>query len=155
MPSCEMCGAEGKLFRTLVEGAEMMLCKECSRFGKVLAAPRIIIRKESIKTKKEEKPEIIEGIVPGYGKLIKEKREKLGLKQEELAKKINEKESLIQKMESDRFEPGIALARKLEQFLKIRLVFTRDEETSVGTGKKEGPVTIGDIIQIKTKKKGK
>lgn len=151
MPSCEMCGKNDKLFRTMVEGAEMMLCKDCSRFGKVLAAPKIIIKKEAIRQKQESKPEIIEVIVPDYGKIVKERREKLGLKQEELAKKINEKESLIHKIESGAFEPGIMLARKLEGFLKIKLI-EKSEEESVMPAKKSGPVTIGDVISIKTRK---
>lgn len=151
MPSCEMCGKGERLFRTMVEGAEMMLCKDCSRFGKVLAAPKIVIKKEALKQKRESKPEIAEVIVPDCGKLVKERREKLGLKQEELAAKINEKESIIHKVESGAFEPGIILARKLENFLKIRLIEIGQEE-SVMPAKASGPVTIGDVISIKTRK---
>lgn len=152
MPSCEMCGKQDKLFRTMVEGAEMKLCKDCSRFGKVLAAPKIVIKKESPKAKQESKPEIIEVIVPDYGKIVKEKREKLGLKQEDLAKKINEKESIIHKIEAGAFEPSIILAKKLEGFLKIKLIEIGYEESVMAGREKAGPVTIGDVIKIRTRK---
>lgn len=153
MASCEMCGRQDRLFRTSVEGAELMLCKDCSRFGKVLAAPMVIMKKETIAVKKVERPEIVQSIVIGYGKLVKDAREKAGLKQEELAMKLQERESIIQKVESGKFEPSIALARKLEKFLSIKLVEEGEAETSVGAGRKTGPVTIGDVIQIRTRKK--
>ena len=151
MPSCDMCGSQGKLFRTIVEGTEMMLCQECSKFGKVISAPKIIIKKESRIVSR--KPEIIEVIVQGYGSIIKEKRERLGMKQEDLAKRINEKESLIQNIESGKFKPSISLAKKIESFLKISLVEVHEEEGSASISDEKGPVTIGDIIQIKRRSK--
>lgn len=154
MPNCDMCGAQGKLFRALVEGAEMMLCEDCSRFGKVIAAPRIVIKKEPLREKRAEK-EMIETVVADYGALIKEKRERLGLNQENFAKRINEKESFMHKIESGKLEPSIELARKLENLLKIRLIVKQAEESVVGTGRQAGVVTIGDIIHIKSRKAGK
>jgi len=129
----------------------MTLCKDCSRFGKTLAAPRIVIKKEVLKTKQETKYEPIEVIVLNYGQLIKEKREKMGLNQEEFSAKMNEKESLIHKIEAGKHEPTIELARKLENFLNIKLIETSEEE-SVMPAKRSGPVTIGDVISIKTRK---
>ncbi|MFO8015526.1 MAG: multiprotein bridging factor aMBF1 [Candidatus Woesearchaeota archaeon] len=152
MASCDMCGAEGKLFRTSVEGAEMMLCKQCSKYGKVMAPPKKVIKKESIKTGRSAKPEIIETIDPDYSRKIKKSREKLGLKQEDLAGKINEKESLIHRVESGKKEPSIALSRKLERFLGIKLVEQDSEEKTVAAGKEKGPVTIGDVIEIRKRK---
>ena len=94
--------------------------------------------------------QIIETIVPGYGRIIKKKREELGLKQEDFARKINEKVSLIHNIESEHFEPSINLARKIERFLKIKLVEQFEEQLS-GKSKKltsTDEMTIGDIIKI-------
>lgn len=146
-----MCGSDGRLFRVLVEGAELMLCKNCSRFGKVIEAPKIVIKKESVKPQKP-KEEPMELIVENYSDIIRRSREKLGLNQEDFAKMMNEKESVMQKIETGRFEPPIALARKLEKLLKIKLVIGYEDESSVLAGKKTGPVTIGDVIQIKKRK---
>ncbi|MCP3931924.1 MAG: helix-turn-helix domain-containing protein, partial [Bacteroidetes bacterium] len=41
----------------------------------------------------------------------------MGLKQEQLAKMLSEKESLIQKMETGNFSPPIGMARKIGKIL--------------------------------------
>jgi len=73
----------------------------------------------------------------------------LRLKQEEFAKKLNEKESLIQKIESGHFEPSIGLAKKIGRFLKIKLVEEYEEVHEKQVRSKTGSFTIGDIIKIK------
>src|SRR3989338_5187530 len=110
-----MCGKEERLFRTDVEGSVLSLCEGCSKFGKVISA----VKAESTKSRKETKQEMKEPeeeyileIVPDYGELIKKKREEMGIKQEDFAKQINEKISLIHKLETNHFKPGIGLARK-------------------------------------------
>src|SRR3989344_9054884 len=107
--NCEICGSEGNLFKTLIEDSELNVCKECSRFGKVISAVEIETEKQRKEYRVTTFPdkEIVQVIVPDYSEIIKKKREELGLKQEEFAKKINEKESLIHKIETGQFEPGI------------------------------------------------
>jgi putative transcription factor len=63
-----------------------------------------------------------------YAKVLREAREKMGLTQEELGKKINEKASVISHLEGGKLKPDIALARKLEHFFKIKLLVTPEEE---------------------------
>src|SRR4030042_5714553 len=109
--NCEICGRERNLVIALIEGSQMKVCSDCGRYGKVLNEIKTV-KKEK---KKVEEEEYVEGIVEDYAKLIKDKREKLGLKQEEIAKKINEKESVIHKIENGSLEPSIALAKKLER----------------------------------------
>jgi putative transcription factor len=144
-----MCGAQAKLFRAMIEGTQMDVCRDCSKFGKVIAEVKEEPKKE--KPKKEEVParELIQVIVEDYAEKIKKGREKLGLKQEEFARKLNEKESLIQKIETGSFEPSISLARKLEKILKIRLVEQHEEVRQKGTATKDETFTIGDFIKVK------
>ena len=149
---CELCGSEGRLFKTLIENSELNACKECSKYGKVVAV---------VKTETEKKPrkeyrvntfpnkELIQIIVPDYAERIKRKREKLRLKQKEFAKKINEKESLIHKIETGQFEPNIMLARKIEKFLKISLVEQYEEEHKKTEKTKSDTFTIGDLLNKK------
>ena len=73
------------------------------------------------------------------------------MKQEDLAKKLNEKESVIHNIEAERLEPNITLARKLERFLKVKLVDEGQVESSVASGRDASPVTIGDVIKIRKK----
>ncbi len=156
---CDMCGSnKGPFYRATVEGTTMIVCNNCKSYA---SEARIIREEPVVKKKKQqdsvinktvvEEPEIIEVIVPDYASRIKRAREKLGLKQEELAKRIAEKESLIHSVESGHHEPSMDLARKLERILKIKLVETvRDDKPlsapSNNSGRKNGPLTIGDLL---------
>ena len=149
-----MCGSSGKLYKALVEGAELNLCRECSKFGKVIGTvkqneDKKLTTKASIN--KEPQKEITQIIVSDYAEKIKKKRESLSLKQEEFAKKINEKGSLIQKIESGHFEPSIELAKKIQSFLKIKLVEGYEEKHGKQIKSKTDSFTIGDFIKVKEK----
>jgi len=157
MPTCEMCGKEAELYDALVEGIRLNVCEKCSKFGKILKKqiqdPVKTARAEGFGSTakfsgKEPGVETVELIVSDYGKRVKEKREKMGLKQIELAKNIAEKESLIHKIESGHAEPNVAVAKKLERFLKIRLIKeTEIKKTNLKAS--SGNLTIGDIIDVK------
>jgi len=67
--------------------------------------------------------------------------------QKEFAKKISEKESTVHQIESGNSEPTIALAKKLQKFLKIRLIESYEESNqSVKQENTEG-FTLGDFIK--------
>lgn len=152
MPSCDMCGQSGKLFRALIEGTEMRVCQNCSKFGKILANPVTFVKKKVI-VEKPSRPEPVEMIVEGYSELIKKRRGELGLTQEELAMKIAERESIIQKAEAGQTEPSISLARKLERFLGIKLVEQyEDKGGALSTKSKSAEFTIGDVVKIRQRK---
>lgn len=149
--NCDMCGKESNLFRTDVEGSTLNLCNECSKFGKVISAVRVQVQEKKKESKIEsvKDEEFVLAITSNYGELIKSKREKLGIKQEDFAKKINEKASLIHKIEINQFEPPISLARKIEKFLHVNLI--EQQELKAGKldkAKSEG-FTIGDFIKVK------
>lgn len=150
-----MCGSETTLYKTLIEGTELNVCKECAKFGKIIAPIRVEV-KETKKTEKKDIPkgperEIIQVLIQKYGEKIKKAREQLGLKQKDFAKKINEKESLIHNIEIGRFEPNIDLARKIERFLKIKLIEQHEEVKDRLKKTKTDELTIGDLIKIKKK----
>jgi len=148
---CDLCGAKTEnLFRAIVEGTELNVCKDCAKYGKVIEKKPIKVeeKKQFIKPAEPEK-DIIQVIVPDFAQIIKKKRESLGLKQKEFAKKISEKESLIHNLETGSFEPSISLARKLEKFLKIKLIEEYEEEHKKETTTKPEGFTIGDLIKVK------
>ena len=66
--------------------------------------------------------ELIQMVVSDYAQKIRKAREKMGLTQEEFAKKLAEKWSIMQKIESGQFKPSIEMARKLERILNIELI---------------------------------
>jgi putative transcription factor len=155
MANCEICGREEELYDTTIEGTILNVCSKCSKFGKVnkkVSAEVPVFNNQNkvfhstmMPVQQNEKVELINS---NYADLIKKKREQLGLKQIELAKKIAEKESLIHKIESGHAEPNLAVAIKLERCLGIKLV-KEEEIKKINLKSNSGKLTIGDIIDIK------
>jgi len=147
---CDMCGKETQLFSTEIEGTILNVCVDCSKFGTILqkVKERTEVMPES---KKEFSEETIEIVIEDYADKIKKKRERLGLNQEELAKKIGIKESLFHHIESGNFTPSIDVARKIERFLNIKLIKEYTEIRTNISKSKSDEFTIGDIIKIKKK----
>jgi len=150
--NCELCGKETEeLFLASVEGTEISVCTNCTGFGKVIKKIRIGIPIH----KKIIKPIILAQVEPslvlatGFSMLTKSKREQLGLSQKDFALKINEKMSLVHNIESGHFEPGIELARKIEHFLKIKIIEEYKEEKEEKKENRSNEFTIGDMIKIK------
>lgn len=87
---------------------------------------------------------------------IRQAREKLGLSHEELGKRINEKVSLLRKIETGKMTPDNKLATILEHALKIKLIVPTKEEKvpMVKMARVAGrEVTLGDLVQLNKKRK--
>lgn len=153
---CDMCGKETGLIHALIEGSELDVCETCIKFGKPMPRPRKIEIVPRLAPKslprpvlKSNSPQYYLAVADNYADIIRQKRDSLGLKQEDLAKLINEKSSLLQKVESNHFKPNLPLARKLESFLKIKLIEQKEEEDVKADNRKSDGMTIGDLIQIR------
>jgi len=149
---CDMCGAGRELVKAKIEGSVLDVCKHCARFGEIVRVPRSVSlhKKRPILKKKED--EKIAIIVPNYYTLIKNAREKMGLKQEDAAQKLAERESLYHKIETGRLKPSLGLAKKLERFFRIRLVEQYDDNMKAVIASapvRKDAFTIGDMIKIK------
>lgn len=155
---CDMCGADGQMFNVIIEGTDMVVCSNCSKYGKVKTRVK---SKEEIKFNSKrnkineqikinnKRPEIISIISSDYAEKIKRAREKLKLKQEEVAKRIAEKESLLHNIESGNFEPSMKTAKKLENFFNIKLIERYEEKHKERATSSNSPMTLGDMIKIK------
>jgi len=159
---CDICSSPEVVYRIEIEGTRLNVCEKCSSYGRIIARLKQEepvkknrkkekrIREAKIKAKKETTT--LQIITPDYSGLIKNAREKMGLKQKELAKRIAEKESVIHKLESGRIKPSISLARKLEKFLKISLVKELELEADTlqsRMDKSSDELTIGDLVNIR------
>ena len=109
-----------------------------------------------IQAKKPQAPTVDTSLelVDNFDLKIRQAREKLGLSHEELGKRINEKVSLLRKIETGKMTPDNRLATMLEHALKIKLIVPAKEEKFPQTrlAKASGrDVTLGDLIQIDKK----
>ncbi len=150
--NCDLCGkVDENLSRALIEDVELNICSDCSKFGKVIGPIKKLVSKIILKTPVviEEKEEKIKLLVEDYANIIKKKRESMSISQKDFARKINEKESLVHKIETGIFEPSLALARKLEKALGIKIIEEYEEKHETLKTKKTEGFTLGDFINVK------
>jgi putative transcription factor len=162
---CEVCGRKihGSPITALIEGARLTVCVECSKHGKIVTQDEYTPKPKSTskssthipvmqqKKKPKIRVEITQEIVSDYPVKIRQAREKLCLTHEDLAKRINEKTSVIGKLETGKISPSNILATKLEHALKIKLLTPIAEEKNPQQIPKTAvnrEITLGDLIQF-------
>jgi putative transcription factor len=89
-------------------------------------------------------------VAENYPELIRKRRMKLGLSQDELANRVKEKLSVIQKIEAGKVEPNTRLCRLLEHELKVKLLVPL-KETELPKNAALSEITLGDIVKIRGK----
>jgi putative transcription factor len=137
---CEMCGKEVEsVSRVRVEGTVLSLCAQCAKFGTIVdpppaappadrpffTAPAGSGRSLGRGRRLEERDLYTEigelELAPDWTRRVRTAREAVMWTPDDLAKKLNEKKSVVLKLESGNFHPPDALVRKLEHLLKVRL----------------------------------
>lgn len=147
MDECEVCGRKTKeLFLVDIEGAQMTVCRQCSK-GKEVLQTYSEAEKEAPRQYQKEKEH--DEVVENYGALIKSARERMGLPAKVLAERINEKESTLIRVEKEQMLPGDTLAKKLEKALGIKLVLKSSTDRQHYSASKQGPITMGDAAVFK------
>lgn len=162
MMRCEICGKRirGNAKEVYVDGARLEVCKRCAKHGTAVE-PSEKKRSRSGRKKGKSKPKKKKSysrksdnqrIIPNYSEVIRNAREEMELSQKDLASKINEKESVIHRLETKSMLPTMKLAKKLEKALNIKIIDKISEEVDLKKYKKGSKgLTIGDIIKIKKK----
>lgn len=148
-----MCGKTVEsLKKVQIEGVLMNVCFDCSRFGSsVKSIPKSFNRSTYVK-RAYVNPDDNIVVKSNAGVLIKQKRESLGIKQEDLAKMLSEKASTIHKIESSGAHIDLTLARKIQRILKINLLSEDKKSDDVVTSSNSDGLTLGDIIKQKMRK---
>ena len=92
-------------------------------------------------------------LVPDFGTRIRQAREAKRLSHEDLGRKINEKISVIRKLEGHKMKPDNKLAGKLEHALKIKLLVPPTKKQLPKDLLTTAPkaVTLGDLIKRRKK----
>ena len=160
--SCDVCGEQtmGRPTKVVIEGAIVVACPRCARLGKPYVAPpshrmrpRAPLVQYSAKPTRSAPRETLEEleVVEDFSARIRKAREKIGLTQDDLARRIKEKLSIIQKIESGKITPDMKLCRELEHSLRISLLAPRVEmPISTTIGPSPG-LTLGDVVKVKRK----
>ncbi len=160
---CEMCGVDVPwLKRIVIEGSTLEVCQRCEKFGQDYEEVKDregIIGRDTIAERLERREKRLKGrdVLEGsgkelafdYPKRIRSARAKAGLNQEELGKKINEKKSVVAKLETGDMIPDNKLIRKLEHTLDISLMETVGQVQTPKHKEDSRAMTLGDFIKVK------
>ena len=173
MVQCEMCGKEvSSPSRVKIEGAELDVCDECTDFGTELKTED---SSSSTSTKystsssgssgssssgsassssggggrRRDMFDQMDEIAQDFDDQIRSARESKGLSQKELAQQLNEKASLIRKLERGDTLPTDDVQRKLERALDISLVEGQSSDDADWETDDAGTMTLGDVVKRK------
>ncbi|MFC7154847.1 multiprotein bridging factor aMBF1 [Halomarina halobia] len=174
MAQCEMCGAETSSPKTVkIEGAEIDVCSSCAQFGTEVRTQSSGSASTKYSTgssgssgsgsgsagssgssggtrRRRDMFDQMDEVVQDYDARIRSAREAAGLTQEELAKQLNEKASLVRKLERGDMLPSDDVQRKLERKLDITLTEgATDDDTEWEGGASTGSYTLGDVVKRK------
>ncbi|TFF88830.1 MAG: TIGR00270 family protein [Promethearchaeota archaeon] len=171
-PVCPICGGViwGGGEKVMLEGAKIRVCQSCAQHGKrIVSRPKKSRRQYSSRSRtktstqaSQSKPKYTPKtpsqdvvVVSNYADKIRNARNTKNLTQEKFAQQIQEKESLLRRIEAGKARPTIKLARKLEKALDISLLEQPDEfivDTNKYMKRQKGGSSLGDIAFIKKKK---
>lgn len=179
MVQCEMCGDEIANPKTVkIEGAELDVCGDCAEFGTEVrqessgststkystssssggsddsaTASGTTGSSGGSSSRRRDMFDEMDEVAQDYDRRIRDARESTGLSQEDLADQLNEKASLIRKLERGDVLPSDSVQRKLERALDISLTeggaTGADEEEDYGADSSTGTYTLGDVVKRK------
>jgi putative transcription factor len=164
---CEVCGRKiiGLPYRSMIEGAKMLVCSNCSKLGSVYLETKTEPRLKKVARRlptpvhiPRRQPSLSDTesleLANDFGSKVRQAREKLGLSHEELGKKISEKVSVLRKIESGKMTPDNVLTEKLQHSLRIQLLVPISEPKvpSQALATRLTSPTLADIAQVKKEK---
>ena len=159
---CELCGADvPRLKNVAIDATILSVCADSSRFGDEVSTPAlrqstmppIIAQRLETRQRRMTPRDVFTQageleLAEDFPQRIRQAREARGWKQADLGAKINERVSVIAKLESGAISPGDALVRKLERELGIKLK-ERVEPVAVKKQATGSGVTLGDLIKMR------
>jgi len=170
---CEMCGTETDSPTTVkIEGAELDVCDSCTDFGTEVQTQQSSSTSTKYSTstgsgesggqssgtssggssdqRRRDMFDEMDEVAQDYDERIRQARESRELSQEDLAKQLNEKASLIRKLEHGDVLPSDDIQGKLERSLEIDLTESGGEtDTEWEGGSASGSYTLGDVVERK------
>ncbi|CQH55399.1 cro/C1 family transcription regulator [Halobacterium hubeiense] len=174
MAQCEMCGKEVSSPKTVkIEGAEIDVCDDCADFGTEVQTESSSTTSTKYSTsssssssggsssssssggssggrRRRDMFDEMEELAGDYDDRIRTARESEGLSQEELADDLNEKASVIRKLERGDSLPSDDVREKLETKLGISLTESGgDTDEDWSSSSDSAGLTLGDKVRRK------
>lgn len=172
MVQCEMCGTETANPNAVkIEGAELDVCEECTDFGtKIETDDSSASTSTKYSTSSSSSGsssggstgsspsgggghdmfDDMEEIAQDFDDRVRTARENANLSQKDLANQLNEKASLIRKLEHGDTLPSDEMQGKLERKLDIDLsAGASAEESEWQSDSSTGEYTLGDVVERK------
>ncbi|MFW6141011.1 MAG: multiprotein bridging factor aMBF1 [Candidatus Saliniplasma sp.] len=154
--NCELCGKKvGKPKKVKVEGSVLQVCEQCASYGKEVLQKKkggTEERLNRVERKKRSRRSSAgfgnenKTLVMDFPDKIRKARLENDWTQEELAKNLNEKKSVVAKLERADMRPSDSLREKLEKTLNI-ILLEEIEQVSTTSQRNETGLTIGDLIK--------
>ena len=162
---CEICGKpvpENNPIKAKIEGSVMVVCKECSKLGTIQKAPpkpKYVKQNKNKKTTNNTRrrtytrnDEPTEELIEDFSFEVRKARESKDWSREELGRKINERVSVITRIETGKMTPDTKLTKKLEKALNIKLLEKVDNiDLNQFINSSSGERTLGNVMKIKRK----
>jgi putative transcription factor len=158
---CEMCGKNVTFLRKVtIEGVSLEVCTECAKFGveakkeapKEVGPRPIIAQRLEVREKRGRPRDVLEKVekedlVEDYGARIRVARERAGMTQKDLAMKINERVTILAKIETNQMRPDEKIISKLQKELGIVL---KEKVPEVVAAKESARqlLTLADLIKM-------
>jgi putative transcription factor len=161
---CELCGKDVTFCRKVtIEGVQLEVCTECAKFGieakkapeKEVAPRPVIAQRLEVREKRSRQRDVLEGmgkeeLVEDFPARIRNARSGKGMSQKDLAMKINERLTVLSKIETGQMRPDDKIIVKLERELGVKL---REKvvDTQVAKGMSTSALTLADLIRMQQK----
>lgn len=149
MEECELCGEPMQsVYGVNIDGVELRVCVSCAKGKRVIYKEeerrkgRAKAHPKAVSPKKKETE-----LVDDYGSRVRKAREAMKLPTKVLAELINEKESLLIRVEAQRTLPDPRLTRKLEKALGIKLEQEAEEVSHLRDGSRKEDATLGEFAE--------
>ncbi len=158
---CELCGKDVTFSKKVtIEGVQLQVCAECAKFGieatkpapKEVGPKPVIAQRLDVREKRARPRDVLEAtereeLVEDYGARIRDARAQRGMTQKDLAMKINERLTVLSKIETGGMRPDDKIVAKLEKELGIKLR-EKVTEAQVTRGIGTSPITLADLISM-------
>ena len=161
---CELCGKDVTFCRKVtLEGVQLEVCTECAKFGieakkapeKETAPKPVIAQRLEVREMRSRPRDVLEGmgkdeLVEDFPVRIRNARSAKGMSQKDLAMKINERLTVLSKIETGQMRPDDKIIAKLERELGVKL---REKvvDTQVAKGMSTSALTLADLIRMQQK----